>query len=86
MGSVALKMGLVAAGLVDATWTLVPKHEWDVAAGTALVNAAGGRVFIPGEGEPTFNRVDLKLPGLAALGPGTESLFDGETFTLARDR
>ncbi|MCP4201037.1 MAG: 3'(2'),5'-bisphosphate nucleotidase CysQ [bacterium] len=83
MGSVALKMGLVAAGLVDATWTLVPKHEWDVAAGTALVNAAGGRVFIPGQGEPTFNRADLKLPGLAALGAGTDGLFEDETFTLA---
>lgn len=86
MGSVALKMGLVAAGLVDATWTLVPKHEWDVAAGTALVNAAGGRVFVPGAGEPAFNQADLKFPGLAALGPGTESLFEGETFTLAQTR
>lgn len=84
MGSVALKMALVAAGLVDATWTLVPKHEWDVAAGTALVNAAGGRVFVPGEGKPTFNRTDAKFPGLAALGAGTEDLFAGETFTLDR--
>ena len=25
-GSVAYKMALVAAGLTDATWTLVPKH------------------------------------------------------------
>lgn len=86
MGSVALKMGLVAAGLVDATWTLVPKHEWDVAAGTALVNAAGGRVFVPGAGEPAFNQPDLKFPGLAALGAGTEELFAGETFTLAKNR
>lgn len=86
MGSVALKMGLVAAGLVDATWTLVPKHEWDVAAGTALVHAAGGRVFVPGAGEPSFNQADLKFPGLAALGAGTERLFEGETFTLAKDR
>ncbi|MFQ5526530.1 MAG: 3'(2'),5'-bisphosphate nucleotidase CysQ [Thermoanaerobaculia bacterium] len=89
MGSVAFKMGLVAAGEVDATWTLVPKHEWDVAAGAALVEASGGSVFIPGGDErivPTFNRPDLKLPGLAALGAGTEALFDGETFTLASDR
>ena len=33
VGSVAYKLALVAAGLADATWTLVPKHEWDVAAG-----------------------------------------------------
>jgi myo-inositol-1(or 4)-monophosphatase len=86
MGSVALKMGLVAAGLVDATWTLVPKHEWDVAAGTALVNAAGGQVFIPGQGAPTFNRADVKFPGLAALGAGSDGLFAGETFSLSQDR
>ncbi|KPJ78069.1 MAG: hypothetical protein AMS19_12235, partial [Gemmatimonas sp. SG8_23] len=29
-GSVAYKLGLVAAGLADATWTLVGKSEWDV--------------------------------------------------------
>ena len=44
MGSVAYKLALVAAGLADATWTLAPKHEWDVAAGVALVLAAGGQV------------------------------------------
>ena len=47
MGSVACKMALVAAGLADATWTLVPKNEWDVAGGTALVRAAGGAVWRP---------------------------------------
>jgi myo-inositol-1(or 4)-monophosphatase len=42
MGSVAYKLGLVAAGLADLTFTLVPKNEWDVAAGAALVASAGG--------------------------------------------
>ncbi len=72
MGSVAYKLALVAAGLADATWTLVPKHEWDVAAGAALVLSAGGAVFGPdGEGV-TFNRPDTLLPGLVATGPGLE--------------
>ena len=44
MGSVAYKLALVAVGLADATWTLVPKHEWDVAGGVALVLAGGGSV------------------------------------------
>ncbi len=70
MGSVAYKMGLVAAGLADATWTLVPKNEWDVAAGTALVRAAGGRVWTPGGGAPGFNRADTLLPGLIAAPAG----------------
>lgn len=72
MGSVACKMGLVAAGLADATWTLVPKNEWDVAAGTALVRAAGGAVWRP-DGEPLeFNRRSTLLPGLLATPAGLE--------------
>ncbi len=83
MGSVAYKMGRVAAGLDDATWTLAPKNEWDVAAGTALVQASGGRVFVPGTGEPPpFNQPRTKMPGLAALGSGSLDLWQGETFTL----
>ncbi len=66
MGSVAYKLSLVAAGLSDATWTLVPKHEWDVAAGAALVRAAGGVVWIPGGAEPIFNQRSPKLTGLIA--------------------
>jgi len=72
MGSVAYKMGLVAAGLADATWTLVPKNEWDVAAGAALVHAAGGTVWRP-DGEPLrFNQPRTLLPGLLATPAGLE--------------
>jgi len=66
---VAYKLGLVAAGLVDATWTLTPKHEWDVAAGVALVRAAGG-VVVPGSpDEDRFNRPKPKLTRLIAAPP-----------------
>jgi myo-inositol-1(or 4)-monophosphatase len=66
MGSVALKVALVAAGRHDATWTLEPKHEWDVAGGAALVLAAGGEVRLP-DGRPVeFNREKPWLPGLVA--------------------
>ena len=66
MGSVAYKLARVSAGLATATWTVVPKHEWDVAAGVALVRAAGGRVHIPSGGELEFNRAKPLLPDLAA--------------------
>jgi myo-inositol-1(or 4)-monophosphatase len=70
VGSVAYKLGLVAAGLADGTWTLVPKHEWDVAAGAALVLAAGGAVMNP-DGRPVvFNQVNPKLEGFIAVGSG----------------
>jgi myo-inositol-1(or 4)-monophosphatase len=70
MGSVANKMSLVAAGLADATWTLVPKHEWDVAAGTALVEAAGGSVWTPDGAAPVFNRRKPRFDGLLAAPAG----------------
>ena len=45
-GSVAYKLAQVAVGIADGTWTLVPKHEWDIAGGAALVKAAGGSVLL----------------------------------------
>jgi myo-inositol-1(or 4)-monophosphatase len=69
VGSVAYKLGLVAAGLADATWTLVPKHEWDVAAGVALVLAAGGVVVGGSPEEERFNRPRPKLTRLLAASP-----------------
>ena len=69
MGSVAYKLGLVSAGLADVTFTLTPKNEWDVVAGVALVESAGGFVSTL-EGTPlTANRRDPLLSGLLASGP-----------------
>ena len=70
MGSIAYKMALVAAGLADATWTLAPKHEWDVAAGVALVLAAGGRVRTLDGSPLVFNQPRPWLSGLAAYPEG----------------
>lgn len=66
MGSVALKLGLVGAGMADATWTLVPKNEWDVAGGAAIVNAAGGVTVRPDGSPVVFNQADTLLPGFVA--------------------
>ena len=69
MGSVAYKLARVAAGLADATWTLVPKHEWDVAAGIALIHAAGGRTQAGTPEEERFNRPHPLLSRLIAAPP-----------------
>jgi len=69
MGSVAYKLALVAAGRADVTFTLTPKNEWDVAAGAALVESAGG--FVANLDKTGFiaNRRNPLLPGLLASGP-----------------
>ena len=87
-GSVAYKLGCVAAGLADATWTLTPKNEWDVAAGVALVSAAGGMVCSL-EGElPRFNRARTLMEGLIAFSPGCSAWGRGfaESFLFSEMR
>lgn len=74
-GSVAYKLALVAAGQADATWTLVPKSEWDVAAGTALVVAAGGAVTLADGEEPRFNQRRPKFPNFVASGRSLSRLL-----------
>jgi myo-inositol-1(or 4)-monophosphatase len=69
MGSVAYKLALVSAGLADATFTLTPKNEWDVVAGAALVQAAGGFVSTLEKTSLIANRRDPLLSGLLASGP-----------------
>jgi myo-inositol-1(or 4)-monophosphatase len=69
MGSVAYKLALAAAGLADATWTLEPKSEWDIAGGVALVEAAGGFARKIDGSPIRFNQKSTRLPGLLACGP-----------------
>ena len=82
MGSVAYKLARVSAGLADVTWTLVPKNEWDVAAGAALVLAAGGLVYGPEGNSVSFNKERTKLTGLVAHSP---ALLDEVQCEIAQD-
>jgi myo-inositol-1(or 4)-monophosphatase len=69
MGSVAYKLARVSAGLADATFTLTPKNEWDVAAGAALVLSAGGFVLNLDRQPLRCNNRSPLLSGLLAGGP-----------------
>jgi myo-inositol-1(or 4)-monophosphatase len=62
-GSVAYKCGLVAAGCYEGVFTYNPRNEWDICAGVAIIEAAGGRVT-DRQGRPyRFNQPDpLKKP------------------------
>lgn len=65
-GSVAFKLALIAAGRADGTFSLTPKHEWDICAGAALLTEGGGRIT-DCDGQPLrFNREKPLLPGLIA--------------------
>lgn len=69
MGSVAYKLARVAAGLADITFTLTPKHEWDVAGGAALIASAGGCVRTLTDSELICNQKNPLISGLIACGP-----------------
>jgi myo-inositol-1(or 4)-monophosphatase len=65
-GSVAFKLAELASGRGDATFTLTPKNEWDVCAGTLLVEEAGGRVTGLDGAPLVFNQPLPLRPGLVA--------------------
>jgi myo-inositol-1(or 4)-monophosphatase len=69
MGSVAYKLARVSAGLADITFTLTPKNEWDIMAGAALVQSAGGFVSTLEKTELSGNHRDPLLSGLLASAP-----------------
>lgn len=76
VGSAAYKLALVAAGFADATWTMWPKHEWDVAAGAALVLAAGGEVWLPRGGHMLWNRERPRFRSFAGARAGMRSAVE----------
>lgn len=66
VGSVAYKFGLVAAGQAEATFTPQPRNEWDICAGVALVEAAGGRATDKTSTPYRFNRANPLVDGVCA--------------------
>jgi 3'(2'), 5'-bisphosphate nucleotidase len=66
----SIKFCRIAEGSADLYPRLAPTHDWDVAAGHAIVAAAGGRVLAP-EGTPLrYGSPDLLIPGFIAAGAG----------------
>jgi myo-inositol-1(or 4)-monophosphatase len=77
VGSVAYKLGLVAAGRADATFTPRPRNEWDLLGGTACIIAAGGRATDGLGVDYTFNRLDPLHIGVAGTnGAIHEAIMD----------
>jgi myo-inositol-1(or 4)-monophosphatase len=66
VNALAYSLALIAAGRADAMWSRSPKAEWDTAAGTALIVAAGGRVTTHDGGKLRFNAWPPRAPGIVA--------------------
>jgi 3'(2'), 5'-bisphosphate nucleotidase len=66
----SVKFCYLAQGEADVYPRLSPTREWDVAAGSAILVAAGGAVMSPQRGQLPFGRMAEKflVPGFIALG------------------
>jgi 3'(2'), 5'-bisphosphate nucleotidase len=64
----AVKFCLVAEGAADLYPRLAPTRDWDVAAGHAILAAAGGKVVAPDGGRIVYGSAELKIPGFLAWG------------------
>jgi len=65
-GSIAYKMARLAAGEADATLSVTPKNEWDIAAGVILITEADGRVTDLSGKPYLFNQADTLVNGVIA--------------------
>ncbi|HNU69265.1 MAG TPA: inositol monophosphatase family protein [Myxococcota bacterium] len=74
VGSIAYKMCLVACGRGDATFTVNPRNDWDVAAASLIVTEAGGRVTDSRGRSIDINGDSLSIDGLAVT---NSTIHDG---------
>jgi 3'(2'), 5'-bisphosphate nucleotidase len=64
----AVKFARLAEGSADLYPRLAPTHDWDVAAGHAVVTAAGGRLAAPDGSPLVYGTADLLIPAFIAAG------------------
>ncbi|MGK7397945.1 MAG: 3'(2'),5'-bisphosphate nucleotidase CysQ [Candidatus Cyclobacteriaceae bacterium M3_2C_046] len=65
----SLKFCMIAEGKADIYYRHNPTMEWDTAAGQAIVEAAGGKVYRGTSEEPfTYNKEDLRNGGFLCVG------------------
>tara|TARA_R110000868_G_scaffold97619_9_gene268611 strand:+ start:506 stop:1222 length:717 start_codon:yes stop_codon:yes gene_type:complete len=62
MGSIALKLGLMAAGQADFVATLRPKSIWDIAAGSILLHGIDRHFYTGGRVVTELDRIKWKDP------------------------
>lgn len=73
--ALAYRLALVACGQFDGMIALGFKHEWDVAAGSLIVQEAGGLATDPWGEKLLFNQPDPRTPGMVAAGSNLHPLL-----------
>jgi 3'(2'), 5'-bisphosphate nucleotidase len=69
----AIKFCRIAEGSADLYPRLAPTHDWDVAAGHAVMQAAGGSV-VAADGTPLrYGTPELLIPGFVAAGKANDA-------------
>lgn len=71
--SLAYRLSLVAEGRFDAMMTLRPSWEWDIAAGSLIVEEAGATTCDRQGGPLLFNRPQPLLDGVIATSPALQT-------------
>lgn len=84
--SIAYRLGLVASGQADATILFGSKKDWDIAAGVAIVSAAGGVVTDPWGAPLRLNQPHPRAPGVVASGAPLHPLLIERTAHLPDPR
>lgn len=79
VNSVAYRLALVASGRGDATISLTPKAEWDLAAAAVIIEEAGGVITDHRGAAHSYNAEEPKFPSLVASGLPLHPALIGRT-------
>jgi 3'(2'), 5'-bisphosphate nucleotidase len=72
----SIKFCRIAEGSADLYPRLAPTHDWDIAAGHAILAAAGGRVRAPDGSVVIYGTSELLVPAFIAFGSDRASVRD----------
>jgi 3'(2'), 5'-bisphosphate nucleotidase len=64
----SIKFCRLAEGSADVYPRLAPTHDWDIAAGHAILKAAGGSITAPDGAPLVYGSHDLLIPAFLAWG------------------
>lgn len=83
VNSVAYRLALVAADQAEATISLSPKSEWDIAAAALIVEEAGGAVTDHEGVSFRYNRLDPRVPSVVGAPPAIHHAIIERTRRIA---